>query len=152
LLARFVTPLSVAGQGGTERALGELVSGNYFDVLGVRPALGRLLTQDDETDSGGRQVAVLSNGYWARRFGSRPDIVNQTLAINGHSMTVVGVAPASFQSVQLGQAPDLFVPITLKAQMTPNWGGLDDRLTFWLQVIGRLKTGMSREQAEAGLQ
>jgi putative ABC transport system permease protein len=152
LLARFEIPLSVSGQGQTERATGELVSGNYFDVLGVRPVLGRLLAPDDELRPGGNAVAVLSHGYWTRRFGASPAILNQSLVINGHALTVVGVAAAAFDGVQIGQASDLFLPITLKAQMTPNWNGLDDRLDAWLQMIGRLKPGMSIEQAQAGLQ
>src|SRR2546426_12558984 len=121
LLARYPIPLSVAGQGQTERAAGELVSGNYFEVLGVRPALGRLLTPEDDAAPGGSAVAVLSHGYWTRRFGASPAVLNQSLVINGHTLTVVGVAAATFSGVQVGQAPDLFVPMRMKAQMTPNW-------------------------------
>src|SRR5213594_3099163 len=152
LLARFAVSLSVAGQGRTERAQGELVSGNYFETLGVRPALGRLLTPDDDRASGGQPVAVLSHGYWTRRFGASPAILNQSLVVNGRAMAVVGVAAAPFDGVQLGQAPDLFIPITLKAQMTPNWDGLNDGKDYWLQIIGRLRPGVSAPSAEAGLQ
>jgi predicted permease len=152
LLARFAISLSVAGEGHTERADGELVSGNYFEVLGVRPALGRLLTPQDDLLPGGHPVAVLSHGYWSRRFGASPAILNQSLLINGHAMTVVGVAQAPFSGVQLGETPDLFIPITMKAQMTPNWDGLLDRKDYWLQMIGRLKPGVSRVEAEAALQ
>src|SRR3989442_430714 len=152
LLARFSISLSVAGQGRTERADGELVSGNYFEALGVRPALGRLLAPDDDARSGGRPVAVLSHGYWTRRFGASPANLNHSLVVNGREITVVGVAGASFKGVQLGQSPDLFIPITLKAQMTPNWDGFNDRKDYWLQMIGRLRPGMTRERAEAGLQ
>src|SRR5438034_8986575 len=152
LLARFAISLSVSGEGRTERADGELVSGNYFEVLGVRPALGRLLGPDDAAQPGGAAVAGLSHGYWTRRFGASPAILNRSLVINGHAMTVVGVASAPFRGVQLGQTPDLFLPITLKAQMTPNWDGLNDRKVYWLQMIGRLRPGTTREQAEAGLQ
>src|SRR2546426_275507 len=152
LLARFAVSLGVAGQGRTERAQGELVSGNYFETLGVRPALGRLLTPDDDRASGGQPVAVLSHGYWTRRFGASPAILNQSLVVNGRAMAVVGVAAAPFDGVQLGQAPDLFIPITLKAQMTPNWDGLNDGKDYWLQIIGRLRPGGSAPSAEAGLQ
>jgi len=152
LLARFAISLSVAGQDRTERAQGELVSGNYFETLGVRPAMGRLLTPDDDRVSGGHPVAVLSHGYWTRRFGASPAILNQSLTVNGRAMTVVGVARAPFDGVQRGLAPDLFIPITLKAQMTPNWDGLNDRHDYWLQIIGRLKPGVSGPAAEAGLQ
>ena len=152
LLARFEIPLSVSGQDRTERATGELVSGNYFDVLGVRPAIGRLLAPDDELRPGGNPVAVLSHGYWTRRFAGSPTILNQSLVVNGHALTVVGVAAAPFDGVQVGRTPDLFLPITLKPQMTPNWNGLDNRLDAWLQMMGRLKPAVSREQAQAGLQ
>ncbi|MFY9609331.1 MAG: ABC transporter permease [Blastocatellia bacterium] len=148
LLARFAVPLSVAGEGQTERADGELVSGNYFEVLGVRPALGRVFTQDDDQVPGAGQVIVLSHGYWERHFGADPAILNKTLIVNGQVMTVVGVARAGFDGVQVGQKPDIFIPITMKAQMTPNWDGLNDQKDFWLAIIGRLKPGLSPAQAE----
>ncbi len=110
LLARFAVSLSVAGHGQTERAEGELVSGNYFEVLGVRPALGRVFTSDDDRVPGGHPVIVLSHGYWMRRFGADPGILNQTLVVNGALMTVVGVARAGFNGVQVGQTPDVFHP------------------------------------------
>src|SRR6266704_3597554 len=151
LLARYPIPLSVAGQGQTERAAGELVSGNYFEVLGVRPALGRLLTPEDDGAPGGSAVAVLSHGYWTRRFGASPAVLNQSLVVNDHTLTVVGVAAAPFSGVQVGQAPDLFIPMQMKAQMTPNWDGMDHRNDYWLQMIGRLRPGVSRAGAEATL-
>src|SRR5205085_9192756 len=149
LLARFAIPLSVACEGQTERANGELVSGNYFEALGVRPALGRLLTDEDARAPGAGPVVVLSHGYWARRFGASADVLNKTLVVNGTGMTVVGVARAGFNGVQVGQLPDVFIPMTMKAQMRPNSNGLDDHKDFWLAIIGRLKPGLSRQQAEA---
>src|SRR2546428_5890072 len=151
LLARYPIPLSVAGQGQTERAAGELVSGNYFEVLGVRPALGRLLTPEDDAAPGGSAVAVLSHGYWTRRFGAGSTVLNQSFVVNGHTLTVVGVAAAPFSGVQVGQAPDLFVPMQMKAQLTPNWDGMDHRNDYWLQMIGRRRPGLSRTGAEASL-
>ena len=151
VLARFAVSLSVAGEGQTERANGELVSGNYFDVLGVRPALGRVFTEDDDRVPGGHPLIVLSHGYWTRHFGADSGILNKTLIVNGISMTVVGVARAGFNGVQVGQTPDMFIPITMKAQMTPNWDGLNDHRDYWLAIIGRLKPGLSREQAEAAV-
>ncbi|MEK6301902.1 MAG: ABC transporter permease [Acidobacteriota bacterium] len=151
LLARFAVSLSVSGEGQTERASGELVSGNYFEVLGVRPVLGRVFTQDDDQVAGAGQVIVLSHDYWTRHFAADPSILNKTLIVNGQVMTVVGVARAGFDGVQVGQRPDIFIPITMKAQMTPNWDGLADHKDFWLAIIGRLKPGLSREQAEEAL-
>lgn len=150
--ARFAIPLSVSGDDRTERAAGELVSGNYFDVLGVGPALGHLLTSEDDRQAAANPVVVLSHGYWTRRFGASPAILNQGLVVNGRTLTVVGVARAPFTGIQLGQSADLFIPITLKAQMTPNWDGLGDLNDYWLQMMGRLAPGVSREQAEASLQ
>jgi predicted permease len=148
LLARFAIPLSVAGAGQTERADGELVSGNYFEVLGVRPALGRVFSQEDDRAPGAHQVVVLSHAYWTRRFGADPAILNKTLTVNGNPMTVIGVSREAFRGVQVGQTPDVFIPMMMKAQMIPNSRGLDDRNDYWLAVIGRLKPGMSPAQAE----
>jgi predicted permease len=151
LLARFAVSLSVSGEGPTERANGELVSGNYFEVLGVKPALGRLLTQDDDLVPGGHPLIVLSHGYWTRHFGADSGILNKTLIVNGVSMTVVGIVRPGFNGVQVGQTPDIFIPITMKAQMTPNWDGLNDHRDYWLAIIGRLNPGLSREQAEGAV-
>ncbi|MDX2034283.1 MAG: ABC transporter permease [Blastocatellia bacterium] len=153
LLARYAIPLSVSAQGQTaERASGELVSGNYFETLGVRPALGRTFSLADDQQLGGHPVAVLSHAYWVRRFAQNASILNQQILVNGHSLTVVGVARAGFLGVQVGQSPDVFIPLTMKREMMPNTDGMADWNDYWLGVIGRLKPGMSREQAEAGLQ
>jgi len=149
LLARFPVSLSVAGEGQTERANGELVSGNYFDVLGVVPAIGRVFSQDDDMVPGANPIVVLSHGYWVRRFGGDTNILNKTLVVNGQSMTVVGVSRAGFMGVQIGQTPDVFIPIMMKAQITPAWDGLKDHKDYWLAILGRLKPGLSARQAEA---
>jgi putative ABC transport system permease protein len=151
LLARFAIPLSVAGVGQTERADGELVSGNYFEVLGVRPALGRVFSQEDDRAPGAHQVVVLSHAYWTRRFGADPAILNKTLTVNGNLMTVVGVSREGFRGVQVGQTPDVFIPVMMKAQMIPNSRGLDNIRDYWLAIIGRLKPGMSRAQTEEAI-
>ena len=129
----------------------EMVSGNYFDVLGVQPAMGRLLVSSDDLAQEANPVAVLSFAYWQRRFGSDPRIVNQTILINGHPFTVVGVAPPSFHSVGSGDSPALFVPMMMKPQITPGWNDLDARRSIWLNIVGRLKVGMTRQQAQAGV-
>ncbi|HSE98796.1 MAG TPA: ABC transporter permease, partial [Blastocatellia bacterium] len=152
LLARFPIAISMSFQGQTERGDGELVSGNYFEVLGVRPALGRTFTLEDDHTPGAHPLVVLSHDFWARRFGADPLILNQTININGQAMTVIGVAEAGFDGIQLGQHPDVFIPITMKALMTPTWDGLSDRKDYWINVLGRLVPGVSREQAEVGLE
>lgn len=149
VLARFEVQLSVSGLGQTERARGELVSGNYFDVLGVRPALGRVLSTGDETAPGANPVAVLSYGYWSRQFGKDPSVLNKIFNANGTPLTIVGVSQEGFSGVQLGQIPDVFIPVTMKAQVFPAYDTLADRSGHWLALIGRLKPGLTIPRAEA---
>ncbi len=151
LLARFAIPVSVASQGQTERGGGELVSGNYFDVLGVRPSLGRLFTLDDDKVPGAQPVVVLSHAYWTRRFGNNAAILNQTILVNNTPLTVVGVAQAGFTGIQVGQSADVFVPLMMKGQMTPERNGLEDWNDQYLAILGRRKPGMSMAQAESAI-
>jgi putative ABC transport system permease protein len=129
----------------------ELVSGNYFDVLGVRPAVGRLFVAADDSQPNAHPLAVLNFSYWQRRFDSDPKIVNQTLLINGHPFVVIGVAQEGFHSVVVGDKPDLFVPMTMKSQVMPGSDDVEDRGSSWLNIVARLKPGISREQAEAAI-
>lgn len=152
LLARFAVNLSVAFRGSTERAQGELVSGNYFQVLGVHPALGRVFSPEDDRIPGAHPVAVLSYGYWKSRLGGDPAVLNQSIQVNDIPLTIVGVAQPGFAGIQVGQEPDIFVPLMMKAQMTPHWDGLTDWNDYWLAVIGRLKPGVSLTQAQTGLE
>jgi predicted permease len=151
LLASFHVPVNVAGQGQSQLAEGMLVSGNYFQVLGVRPFLGRVFSAQDETAAGANRVTVLGYGYWTRHFGSDPNILNKQLTVNGALLTVVGVAGSGFTGVQVGLIPDVYIPVTMKAQMTPNWDGLADRNDHWLTMLARLKPGKSASKAQAGL-
>jgi putative ABC transport system permease protein len=130
---------------------GELVSGNYFEVLGVKAAVGRLLVASDDAAPNANPVVVLSYGYWRRAFASDPQLVGQTVLINAHPFQVIGVAPPGFHSVVTGQTPDIFTPMMMKPQVTPDWNDLDNHRSAWLNVIGRLKPGLSAAQAEAGL-
>ena len=125
----------------------ELVSGNYFPVLGLQSAMGRLLLPSDESPSAA-SVAVLSFNYWVREFGADPRVLNQTLHINAHPFTIVGVAPPQFHSIVAGSPQDVFVPLSSKNVITPRWQDLDDRNSYWMTVVGRLKPGVSRERAE----
>jgi putative ABC transport system permease protein len=128
----------------------ELVSGNYFEALGVQPALGRLFVPSDEAMNG-NLVAVLSFNYWKTHFGSDPTVVNQTLFVNTQPFTIVGVAPPGFHSIVAGSVEDVFVPLTAKGIITPRWQDLEDRRSQWLTLSGRLKPGVSRQQAEAAM-
>ncbi len=151
LIGELPFDASIAARGETERAAGELVTGNYFGVLGVPPALGRVLGADDDRTQGGHPVAVLSHGYWQRRFGGDPSVLDKPLIVNGQPLTVVGVAAASFGGIQAGRPADVFVPMMMKPQMTPFWNGLDDPKDYWLQIVGRLKPGVSIAEAERSL-
>ena len=99
------------------------------------------MTPDDDLTPGAHQVAVLSHGFWTRRFSADPTVLNQTMVINGQLMEIIGVTQEGFAGVQVGQTPDIFIPITMKAQMTPNWDGLGDRKDYWLNILGRLAPG-----------
>src|SRR5439155_19705209 len=96
-------------------------------------------------------VLVLSHGYWMQHFGGDAGMLNQTILVNNTVMTIVGVAQAGFTGIQVGQTPDIFVPMTMKGQMTPIRNGLDDWNDAFLAVLARLRPGVSKEQAEAGI-
>src|SRR5580704_3201184 len=129
----------------------ELVSGNYFDVLGVQPALGRLFVASDDVVANANPVAVLSFSYWRRRFGADPAMLNQSVLVNGHPFTIIGVARPGFHSVVVGDTPDVFVPMTMLSQVSPGNTDLEDRRSSWLNIVARLNPGVSREQAEAAI-
>jgi len=107
ILARYGFSASVASHGQTDRASGEVVSGNYFEVLGVQPAIGRVFSQDDDRVPGSQPVVVLSHSYWTQHFGTDPSVLNKVLLINNVEMTVVGVSQPGFTGVQVGKIPDL---------------------------------------------
>ena len=106
---------------------GLLVSGSYFPVLGVKPALGRLLSPADDQIIGEHFVAVLSHHFWANRLGSDPGVLNQTIVVNGHSMTIVGVAARGFSGTTLGARPDVFIPITMRGQVETFFDAFENR-------------------------
>jgi predicted permease len=151
LLARYPTAMTVVWQGKSERVSGDLVTGNYFDVLGVGPAIGRVLNAGDDKTPGAHPVAVLGYGYWQRRFASDPSVLNQSLVVNGHPLTIVGVAAPGFSGLQVGSSSDVMVPVMMKAQMTPTWDDLEKRQSRWLTLMGRLKPGITPHAAEVQL-
>ena len=151
LVARAPATATLTYRGQTERVGAELISGNTFAVLGVQPMLGRALTDDDDRAPGAHPVAVLSYAFWQRRFAGDPAILNQVMTINSTPMTVVGVAPRDFAGIVSTTAPDLFVPIMMKAEMTPTWNDLDNRQSRWLNIVGRLKPGLTAETAKPQL-
>jgi predicted permease len=128
-----------------------LVSGSYFPVLGVRPALGRLLGPQDDRSIGESAVVVLSFDYWRTRFDASPTVLNDVMIVNGQSMTIVGVAPRGFDGTTFGTKPQIFVPITMRGLLQPGFDGFDKRRRYWAYVFGRLKPGVSIEQAQTAL-
>ncbi|HZP47609.1 MAG TPA: ABC transporter permease [Vicinamibacterales bacterium] len=152
MFARRPIAMNVGVDGRTERVVGELVSGTYFQVLGVGAAAGRLISPDDDREKNGSHVAVLSYDYWRNRYGADPSIVGRSITINNSAITVIGVSQSGFTGLDIGSESNVFVPITLKAQMTPNWDDMDNRRSRWVNVFARLKPGVTQDQALAVLQ
>jgi predicted permease len=152
MFCRFSYSMHVGFSGKTERASAEIVSGTYFPVLGVRPALGRLIGPEDDKVPGGHPVAVLQYDYWKSRFSADPSVIGQKLIVNDHPMVVIGVAQEGFNGADLGNVSQVYVPMMMKAQMTPGWDGMTDRHYRWVNTFARLRPGVTREQAQAHLQ
>ncbi len=145
--------LNIAG-GEAERISATNVTGDFFEVLGLRPAAGRLFTAEDDVTPGGHPVMVLSESYWRRRFGGDRGVVGSTVQLNTLAFTVIGVAPRGFHGLTLGTVPDVFVPVTMIDQVVPNlaqFKPLERRGFTWLDVVGRLKPGASIQQANEQL-
>ena len=151
LAAKDTFSATLTYRGNTERARADLVSGNYFETLGVTAAIGRTFEPADTVASGGNPVVMLSNGYWKSRFGADPGVLNQGVLVNNRPMTVVGVVSAGFDGIQPGFVPEIYIPITMLPALTPGPTDLTNHKDFWIKLIGRLKPGMSKERAAAGV-
>lgn len=147
ILAAFPTPVSFSCGDLAERIESELVSGNYFSVLGVRPHLGRLLTEADDR----LPIAVLSHAFWRSHLAADPQIVGRTVRINGKPWTIAGVAQPGFGGLDRAYRRSVFVPMGMKPQITPGWNGLDKPLIAWLYIAGRLRPGLDRSCVAADL-
>ena len=152
MFSRFPVNVHLGFGGRSERVSGELVSGTYFPVLGVGAALGRTLTPDDDRAPGAHPLIVLSHGYWKSRFAGNPNVIGQTLTANGHAFTITGVADAGFDGTDLAEPAQIFVPMAMHSQFAPAWLKQDHRRFRWVTVFARLRDGVTREQAAAGLQ
>ncbi|MBI4875009.1 MAG: ABC transporter permease [Acidobacteria bacterium] len=128
-----------------------IVTGNYFQVLGIRAALGRLIGPEDDRIPGAHPVAVLSYALWKGRFGARADVAGRTITLNGFPFTVLGVSPDGFRGVELGSKLDLWIPLAMERQARPQFPALGDRLFTSLSVVGRLRPGIPLEQAQGEL-
>ena len=152
VLCRAVTTINLSTSGDPKPAAAEIVSGTYFSVLGVNPALGRLLTMDDDQAPGASPVVVLSYDFWKTQLAGAQDVVGRKVLVNQHPMTVVGVAAPPFRGIDVGEVPALWIPAAMSAQAIPGFNGMLDHRTFWMQVLGRLRPDMTLAQAQAGLQ
>jgi predicted permease len=142
-------PMSLSRSGNNQRLWGYLVSGNYFETLGVRAAQGRMLTQEDDRTPGAHPVAVLSYGCWQRRFGGDPNMVGKTIIINNLGFTVVGIAPPQFNGTVLILTPDIYVPMMMAKQIQPGMNLLENRGGNVIWALGRLKPNVTAAQARA---
>ncbi len=152
LIARQVSPVSLVTLGRPDRATAELVSGNYFSLLGIQPVLGRLLAPDDDDALMRHPVAVLSYSFWRDHFASDSTAVGKTIRINDYPFTIVGVAPPTFFGVQPGSSPEVWTPLMTQPRLFPDEGPVMDNTGYaWLNLIGRRAPGINEQQAIAGL-
>ncbi len=153
VFCRLETNTSVSFNGQTERVSAELVSGNYFQALGVNPAIGRVFTpeQDDRVYKGHPSV-VLSYPYWMSRFAGDTTVVGRKILVNNYPMTIVGVSAPGFLGLDPVHAPQIRVPIQMKPLMTPGWDDMGDRRSQWVQIFARMKPGFTLVKARASLQ
>jgi predicted permease len=155
VLCRRLVSASISVDNQTERVEAEMVSGNYFSMLGVKPAIGRVFnSQEDDQVYSGHPVVVLSHGYWVSRFARDPGVIGKKILVNDFPMTIVGVSAEGFAGLDPARSPQIRVPIQMKPVMAPDWGWvhMDDRRARWVQVFGRLKPGYTVETAKGPLQ
>ncbi|MCL4841794.1 MAG: ABC transporter permease [Bryobacteraceae bacterium] len=151
LTGQRVERTSLVGEDSSEMISAGLVAGNFFQVLGVRPARGRMLTPEDDQTANSHAVAVLQHDFWLDRYAGREDILGSTIRLNGHPFTVVGVASPGFEGTDIGLPTQVWIPVMMKLAITPSWDSLADERDSWFYLFGRLKPGVTREAAEAEL-
>ena len=153
VFCRLETSTSVSFNGQTERVDAELVSGNYFQALGVNPAAGRVFSpeQDDRVYKGQPSV-VLGYPYWMSRFAGDPGVVGRKIIVDNYPMTIVGVSAAGFLGLDPSHTPQIRIPIQMKPLMTPGWDDMGDRRSQWIQMFARLRPGYTLDSAKASLQ
>ncbi len=142
---------NLAFDGRTTSGSGAQVTGGYFPLLGVQPALGRLLDPSDDVEIGGHYVAVLSWDYWQNELGGEASVLNRNLVVNGQGLTVVGVAPEGFGGTVLGAAPDIYVPMTMRGVMHPWFDGWENRRWYWAYAFARVAPDATMAQATEAL-
>ena len=151
LAGHFYFPMAVRTADRVEVVLGHVISGNYFDVLGVSPTIGRTFLPEEDQAPGARPVAMLSHRFWQTRLLGDPEVLGKTVSVNSRPFTVVGIAPEGFTGLCTAVAPDVWVPIAMIGQVLPYPIDLEGRFDPWLNVVGRLKPGASLTQAQTGM-
>ncbi|HEY6307970.1 MAG TPA: ABC transporter permease, partial [Candidatus Angelobacter sp.] len=151
LLGFRIVQVEMESHESADRTWGYLATGNYFDLLGVKPLLGRFFHPEDDLHAGASPYAVLSYGSWQSRFGGDREIAGKTIRINRQPYTVLGVAPQEFHGTELFYWPEVWVPMMMQAQIEPGNPWLEERMTFNTWIIGRLKPGVTPGQATANL-
>jgi predicted permease len=152
VLCRAATTVMLSTGDEHKPVAAEIVSGTYFQVLGVGPALGRVLGSEDDQTPGASPVVVLTNDFWRTQLASAPDVIGRKVLVNQYPMTVVGVAAPAFRGIDVGEVPSLWIPASMSAQAIPGFENLLDRRTRWMQILGRLKPDVTLARAQAGLQ
>lgn len=152
VMCRASTIISVSTGREYTPAPAEIVSGTYFSVLGVRPAAGRLFNNDDDQAPGASPVVVLSYDFWKVQLAGAADIVGRKVLVNRHPMTVIGIAGPDFRGIDVGEVPSLWIPAAMSAQAIPGFDDMQNRFVRWVQILGRLRNGVTLAQTQAGLQ
>ena len=153
VFCRFGTAVSLSFSGQTERVDAELVSGNYFRTLGVRPAIGRVFSpEEDDRVYKGHPSVVLSHEYWVTRFAADQRVIGRKLLVDNYPMTIVGVSAQGFTGLDPARSPQIRIPIQMKPLMTPGWDDIGNRRSQWIQMFARMKPGFTVTSAQASLQ
>jgi macrolide transport system ATP-binding/permease protein len=151
LVAHQVLPLNLGRRGKPERVRGAIVSGNYFEVLGVKALIGRTFLPEEDLTPNGHPVVVIGHGLWQRRLGADPNVIGRSITLNEHDFMIVGVTPKEFGSSFAGAALDVWTPVMMKDYVARPHFSLTDRGSRWLMVMGRLKPGTTVDQARANI-
>jgi predicted permease len=152
VFCRALTTVNLSTGGDSHAVTAEIVSGNYFPVLGVGAALGQVVESDDDRQPNANPVAVISYDFWKTKFGGAADVAGRKVLVNRHPLTIIGVAAATFRGIDVGEVPSLWIPASMSTAMIPGFQDLHDRRTRWMQVLGRLNSGVTLREAQAGLQ
>src|SRR5579885_442696 len=152
VFCRALTMVNLSTGSDSRAATAEIISGNYFPVLGAGPALGQVLTNDDDRRPDANPVAVISYDFWKTQLAGAADVVGRKVLVNRHPLTVIGVAASTFRGIDVGEVPSLWIPASMATAIITGFKDLHDRRTRWMQVLGRLNPGVTLREAEAGLQ